>query len=435
MAGARETAVEILIRCERGGYSNLVLMNMLSGNGLDVRDRAFCTAMVYGTLSRKITIDALLSRFSSRELPRLDTEVVQILRSAVYQIFWMDSVPARAAINESVELCRRFRKSSASGFVNAVLRKCSEADISSVWSDTDDEIKRLSLQYSMSEGLAGLLRKQFGDETEKVMEAMFRRERMFLRVNTLETRTEDVISELDREGVTAAETEIPNCLRVISGTPVGTKTLESGHVRIQSLPAQYAAFSAHAESGSRVLDMCAAPGGKTVCMAQDMNNTGSVTALDLNANRLGLIDRLVKTQNIDIVSTCQCDAAEYDDPEPFDTVLCDVPCSGYGEIQSKPELRYKDPDVSSDLPELQYRILCNGARLTRQGGRVVYSTCTLLDRENRDIVKRFLTEHGAFRLMLPERVPEGAKTDEGMVSFIPGEHGSEGFFVAVMAKI
>ena len=123
MPNARETAVEVLMRCERGGYSNLVLMNILSENGLDARDRAFCTALVYGTLSRKITIDAILSRFVSRDISRLDMEVRQILRTGVYQIFWMDSVPLRAAINESVELCRRFRKSSASGFVNAVLRK------------------------------------------------------------------------------------------------------------------------------------------------------------------------------------------------------------------------------------------------------------------------------------------------------------------------
>lgn len=435
MPTARETAVEALFRCERGGYSNLVLMSMLSSDGMDARDRAFCTALVYGTLSRKMTIDALLKRFSGRELSRLDTEVLQILRSGVYQIFWMDSVPARAAISESVELCRRFRKSSASGFVNAVLRKCSSEEIGSVWSGIEDETERLSLHYSMSESLVRLLKEQFGDGTESVLEAMFRRERMFIRVNILRADADGVISNLQAEEVTATETEIPNCLMVVSGNPVGTGTLKSGLARIQSLPAQYAAFAAHAVPGCRVLDMCAAPGGKTACLAQDMNDMGSVTSLDLNSNRLSLIERLMKTQGISIVRTCQCDAAEYDDPEPFDVVLCDVPCSGYGEIQSKPELRYKDPDVSSELPDLQYRILCNGARLTKPGGRIVYSTCTVLDRENKDIIRRFLNEHEEFYLTLPDRIPEGALTEEDMVSFIPGEHGSEGFFVAVMGKM
>ena len=435
MPNARETAVEVLMRCERGGYSNLVLMNILSENGLDARDRAFCTALVYGTLSRKITIDAILSRFVSRDISRLDMEVRQILRTGVYQIFWMDSVPLRAAINESVELCRRFRKSSASGFVNAVLRKVSSENISSAWSDIDDETERMSVKYSMCQGLVELLAEQYGDEAESVMSAMFRREDTYLRVNSLKCGDERAAEKLRSEGIEVDETEIPHCLRVLSGNPVGTTAAGTGLVRIQSFPAQYAAYAASAVAGNRVLDMCAAPGGKTVCMAQDMKDQGDIISLDINAKRLKLIDRLVQEQNISIVKTCKGDASEYDDPESYDIVLCDVPCSGYGEIHSKPELRYKDPSISEDLPDLQYRILCNGARLTRQGGRVIYSTCTILDRENIGIIRRFLKEHDGYSLRKPDIVPEGALIIDDAISFTPGRHGSEGFFVAMLIKM
>ncbi|MBQ5412071.1 MAG: 16S rRNA (cytosine(967)-C(5))-methyltransferase RsmB, partial [Oscillospiraceae bacterium] len=173
MPNARKKAVDCLIRCERGGYSNLVLLQELASGGFDARDRAFCTALVYGTLSRRITIDRLLERYVSVPLSRLDGEVLQILRSGVYQLFWMDSVPARAAVNESVALCRQFRKSSACGLVNAVLRKCSDADISEALSGISGRPELLSVRYSMDPELAGMLDGQYEDRTEEMLEAMF----------------------------------------------------------------------------------------------------------------------------------------------------------------------------------------------------------------------------------------------------------------------
>ncbi len=435
MPNARKKAVDCLIRCERGGYSNLVLLQELASGGFDARDRAFCTALVYGTLSRRITIDRLLERYVSVPLSRLDGEVLQILRSGVYQLFWMDSVPARAAVNESVALCRQFRKSSACGLVNAVLRKCSDADISEAFSGISERPELLSVRYSMDPELAGMLDGQYEDRTEEMLEAMFTGSGLYLRVNSLLTDEASAADSLKADGIETEPTGLANCLKVISGFSGRSETMERGEARIQSLPAQFSASCVGAEPGMKVLDMCSAPGGKTMCIAQDMRDTGSVTALDLSENRLELVRKLARREKIHIVETLCGDASVYDSSAVYDRILCDVPCSGYGEIASKPELRYKAPGVSEDLPELQYRILCNAAEMIAPDGRIVYSTCTLLERENQSVIKRFLGEYPGFRLAVPERLPSCAEVSGDMISFIPGSSSSEGFFVAVLCQM
>jgi len=435
MPDARKKAIDCLIRCERGGYSNLVLLQELDTEGLDRRDRAFCTALFYGTLSRLITLDGLLSRFSSKPLLKLDTEVLSILRAGAYQIFWMDSVPARAAVSESVKLCRAFGKSSASGFVNAVLRKCSSADIGSVWRDVPEGPGYLSLRYSVCEGLSRMLYEQYGSDAGPMLDATLRRADSFVRVNTLLTDTASAQALLKSEGVETEPFYMEGCLRVTSGSPVSTAPFKNGLVRMQSLPAQYAAFSAAPAAGGTFLDMCSAPGGKTATVAQLMENRGSITAVDSSDVRLRLVSELAVKEHADIVSTVCADASELSLGQKYSSVLCDVPCSGYGEIDSKPELRYKDPSVSEALPELQYRILCNAAEHTAPGGKLVYSTCTVLKRENQDITDRFIAEHSDFRYAEPAAPPPGAHTDEGKVSFVPGACGTEGFFVAVFSKM
>lgn len=243
------------------------------------------------------------------------------------------------------------------------------------------------------------------------------------------------MAHLKDEGIETEKTELPGCLRIVSGFSGRSSMIESGEIRIQSLPAQFSAYAVNAVPGETVLDMCSAPGGKTMCLAQDMNNEGRLIALDSSQRRLELVRKTASMERINIVETICTDASEYHSDIQFDAVLCDVPCSGYGEMASKPELRYKSPAVSEPLPEIQYSILCNAARMVRDGGRIVYSTCTVLERENRDVIDRFLAEHREFRLALPDRVPSFAFVERDMISFVPGNGGSEGFFVAAMVKI
>ena len=432
---ARKTAVDCLIRCERGGYSNLVLMQELERSGLDARDRAFCTALFYGTVSRKLTADHLINRFVKRGTASLDVEVLCILRAGIYQLFWMDSVPSSAAVNESVKLCRAFRKSSASGLVNAVLRRCAEQDPDSIWKGIDDRIGMLSVRYSVGQELLSLLDSQYGDRLESVIVALQKESSVHVRVNSLRWDVRQAVESLKAEGIEAEETDIPNCLKVISGNPAASEAMRAGRIHIQSYPALFAAMCVGAGPDERVLDMCSAPGGKTVCMAQDMKNRGELTALDIHPSRVKLIKDIAERQGIGIIDAVCADAASFDADGVFDRVLCDVPCSGYGEMAAKPELRYKDPSVSADLPELQYRILCKGARATAPGGRLVYSTCTLLKRENEDIVERFLGENRDFIPAKPEFIPCSSVAQGNMISFIPNETDAEGFFVAVFTKI
>ena len=435
MPSIRKKAVECLIRCERGGYSNLVLMQELASGGFDARDRAFCTALVYGTLSRRLTIDRLLENHVNTPLSRLDEEVLEILRAGVYQLFWMDSVPARAAVNESVELCREFRKTSASGLVNAVLRRCSSADITEAFSGIEERTEYLAVRYSISPELAKILSEQYGEQTEKVLEAMSGRSGLYLRVNSLMTDERSAAEALRKEGIETEPSGLANCLRVVSGFSGRSELMDRGAVRVQGLPEQFAASCLGAEAGSKVLDMCSAPGGKTMCIAQDMKNEGSITALDVSESRLELVRKLAEKEKVNIVETLCCDASVYDSSAVYDRILCDVPCSGYGEIPSKPELRYKDPEISADLPELQYRILCNASHMLAPSGRIVYSTCTILERENRSVINRFLRDNPGFGLYVPGHLPGGAEEIDGTVSFTPGYGGQEGFFIAVLCQL
>ena len=435
MPNVRKKAVECLIRCERGGYSNLVLMQELASGRFDARDRAFCTALVYGTLSRRLTIDRFLENRVNTPLSRLDEEMLEILRTGVYQLFWMDSVPARATVNESVSLCREFRKTSASGLVNAVLRRCSDADISEAWSGIEDWTEYLAVRYSISPKLVQILSEQYGEQTEQVLESMSVRSSLYLRVNSLVTDERSAAEALREEGIETEPTGLSNCLRVVSGFSGHSELMDRGEIRIQGFPEQFAASCLEAEAGSKVLDMCSAPGGKTMCIAQDMKNEGSVTALDSSESRLELVRKLAAKEKINIVETLCGDASVYDSSAVYDRILCDVPCSGYGEIPSKPELRYKDPQISEDLPELQYRILCNAARMLAPSGRIVYSTCTILDRENRSVVNRFLRDNPGFRLAVPGQLPDCAEAVDGTISFTPGRGGSEGFFIAVLRQM
>ncbi|MEA4911326.1 MAG: 16S rRNA (cytosine(967)-C(5))-methyltransferase RsmB [Oscillospiraceae bacterium] len=433
MTSARLLAVRCLAAQEKGGYSNLIFKQQAGGAGLSERDTAFAAALFYGALERRATLDYILSPLLSRPIARLDAEVRCALRMGLYQCLYMDGVPVRAAVDESVALCGALGKTSAKGLVNAVLRRASEFDLSSL-DALGTSVTGVAVRCSVCEPLAALLLSQYGGQTERMLEATFERRPAAARVNTLRTDTTALIAALAAENVPAQKTWLTDAVELGAGW-LSSAAFLRGDLRVQSVAAQCAAAAVDPQPGERVLDMCAAPGGKTLTMAQRMQNRGRIVALDIHDSRLKLIDDAARKEGVSIAETRCADAADYADDAAFDRVLCDVPCSGYGELAAKPELRYKEPAQENTLVPLQRAILENGARKLRRGGRLVYATCTLDRRENEDVASAFLGENADFRAIdppLPARAPRDA---QGFVTFLPGVDDNEGFFIATFERI
>ncbi len=422
---ARLEAARCLVEVERGAFSNLALKRR--AEGLDARDAAFCTALVYGALERAVTLDRLLDRHLKKGVGALDPEVRAALRLGLYQCLYMDGVPVRAAVNESVNLCRALKKSSAAPLVNAVLRRAA-ADGTGPIDLIEDEKEAKSVAFSLCGELVELLVSQYGERADGIMRGMLSRGRPALRVNTLLSDEDAVISGLAREGVRARRAGLEGALVVESGDYLHSAELLSGRARLQSLCAQRAVWALDPKRGERVLDMCAAPGGKALTAAQLMGDEGEIVALDIYDSRLKLIEASARREGIASIAVKRADARDYEDADGFDRVLCDVPCSGYGEICTKPELRLKAPGRTPELLRTQRAILDNAARLVKRGGRVVYSTCTVDRRENEETADAFLSAHVGFK-------PVFADNGEKYRIFLPETESPEGFFIATFERM
>ena len=430
---ARFLAVKAVLDVERGGYSNLVFKRYVRDKSLDERDVQFFARLFYGTIERTVTLDHILAGYLAKDIKSLDGEVRAILRCGLYQCLYMNAVPVGAAVNESVALCAALKKKSAGALVNAVLRRASAFDLDEI-ERIDDELKRLSLRYSVCIELADMLCSQYGDDAESILAATLERPPAALRVNTLKTTAEELTERLKAQGIETEAAPIPDALIVKSGRYVESAAIEDGSARIQSLAAQCAAHATGIKAGQSLLDMCAAPGGKTLTAAQMMGNSGYIAALDIHESRLAIITERAKTEGVDIVEVKNTDAATHKDERLFDAVLCDVPCSGYGEMAAKPELRHKPPEVST-LTEKQAAIVQNAASLVKSGGVIVYSTCTLDFRENEQIVDEFIVKNPEYKPVIPEIASCVEAKAEKYVKFVPNNQNSEGFFIATLRKM
>ncbi|MDO4567143.1 MAG: 16S rRNA (cytosine(967)-C(5))-methyltransferase RsmB [Oscillospiraceae bacterium] len=420
MKGARLTAALALLEVEGGGYSNLVLKNRLGG--LEGRDKSFAAALVLGTLEHRLTLDYALSSFVPRSLEKLDREVLCCLRLGLYQALYMDGIPVSAAVSESVKLCRSLKKSSAAGMVNAVLRRASAFEAEEI-DNIKDRRERLSVKYSLCDELAEMLSQQYGESAEEIMEAFFSKPRSTVRVNALRTTPEALIDELAESGIEAVSCALEGALEIRSGDWLASAPLLRGDMR-----AQTAVWALAPQRGERVLDMCAAPGGKTLTAAQLMGNEGEIVALDRSERRLSLLREQAALEGVSIIKALCRDAGEYEDEAGFDRVLCDAPCSGYGEIAAKPELRYKSPELNAGLYAIQKKLLERGARLLKKGGRLVYSTCTLDSRENEEAIAELLKPGSGFK-------SDTASGEGGFRKILPQKGDPEGFFIASFSKI
>ena len=437
MNSARRTAVEALLHQEKAGYSNLVLDGRLRRSGLTGRDKAFCTAIFYTVLEHQITLDWQLRQCLNRPVARLDPPVRAVLRAGLAQIVYMQ-VPPAAAVNESVSLVRQLGCSSAAGLVNAVLRRAPSKDPSKA--KFPNRAARLSVQYSVAEPIVRLYLAAYPTHTEELLRSFASPCReTALRVNTLRTTAKQLAERLTSEGVPCRPGPLPDSLlAVFDGSPAQSDAFAEGLFHVQGLSSQLAALSLGAQPGQKVLDLCAAPGGKTLLLAQQMENTGRLCSRDASENRVALIQRALERCGVECADTACADASVWQpDLREADRVLCDVPCSGLGVLRKKPDLRYKE---LADLPALcllQAKILDTAARYVKRGGRLVYSTCTLNPQENEYQLEQFLSgEAGArFRLLEPSYRPARAQTGPFGMTVFPDETGFDGFFIATLERL
>ncbi len=418
---------------EADAYSNLILDNTLSAEKLEPRDRAFITAMFYGVLERKMTIDYLIRQYSQIEYDKIDKEEVQILRMGIYQLLYMDGVPDSAAVNECVSLCRERSK----GFVNAVLRAFLRNNKKLDFGSLENEAK-LSVEYSCARWMIKMWQANYDLDTVKaLLISSFNRPPLYIKINAVKYTAEEVITALKNEGINAEKHDyIENCLLLQQvGGIENTSCYKKGMLHVQDISSQICCKLTGAEPGEKILDLCAAPGGKTFTIAEMMNNEGALVSCDLYENRLSLIAKGAKRLGLSIIKTVQNDGTIFNESlKDFDRVLCDVPCSGLGVIRRKPEIKYKAKKSIETLPEIQKTILENASKYVKIGGRLIYSTCTINRDENEAVVEEFLAANPNY---VSEVVPVGmfGYSDNSRYTFLPHITGGDGFFVAILKRV
>ena len=432
--GARETALNTLIACRKeGGWSNGVLKTYIRRDKLDRRDAALATRLCYGVLQNRLKLDFYLSQLLTGKLKDLHPAVRDILHLGLYQLYEMDKVPSSAAVNESVDLAKKYCKKQryAPGLVNAVLRKAATEELRQPtgWQEI----------YSHPQALIDILLPYVGkNRMEAMLQANNGAPDTVVQVNTLRTNMEELTALLQQEGIEAQPHGwMPDCL-VLGGTGnlEQSEAFRRGLFYVQDPAAKLSVLCAKIPENARVLDCCAAPGGKSFAAAIAMKGTGTVTSCDVHAHKAELIAKGAQRLGFDQITAHHQDAtqrvAQWEGA--MDVVIADVPCSGYGIIRKKPDIRYKNLKEMEKLPQLQLQILKNQAAYVRPGGTLLYSTCTLVRAENEGVVEAFLAEHSDFYrepLPLPATFPQNTT---GMLALIPGQYDTDGFFICRLRR-
>ncbi len=432
MADPRLTVVKMLMKMESSeAYSNLLLDHAFNEAELSDRDKAFAAALFYGVLERRLTLDHVIRTNSKIAFEKLDKAAVQILRTGLYQLLYMPSVPESAAVNESVKMCKKLKCFSAQGFVNGMLRSFIRSGKKISYLGISPE-KRLSVEYSCPEWLTEKFISEYGmDFAVRALKASVGKPPVYARVNILRTTTDKVIAELAKQRIKAAPYPgLVNCIRLEkAGDIEKCAPFRQGLFHVQDISSQLCCLTLRPVVNETVLDVCAAPGGKSFTLAELMGNNGKLYSMDLHDMRVGLIEDGAARLGIKIITAMQNDASKFNGALPqADRVLCDVPCSGFGVIRRKPEIKYKPPEEFAGLPEIQYQILETSARYVKSGGTLVYSTCTLSRAENDDVADRFAASHPEF-MPIVQPVPLSAPGDYKR-TYCPDENGGDGFFTA-----
>ena len=440
----REIVLEVLLEItEHGMYSHIVLRDVLNKyQYLEKKERSFITRVTEGTLEHMMEIDYILDQFSKVKVKKMKPVIRNIMRSAVYQMKYMDSVPVSAACNEAVKLAVRKGFGSLRGFVNGVLRNVAR-NLDQIEYPTEP-LQRLSIQYSMPEWILNLWLKAYdSDIVEQMLQAFQRETPLTIRCNLRMGTPKQLKEHLEAEGVTVKVHPYLEYAFHISGFDYlgDLESFQNGEFSVQDISSMLVSELADPKEADYVIDVCAAPGGKSLHMAEKLNGSGHVEARDLTEYKVSLIQENIERTGLSNVEAVQQDALIFDEASvgKADIVLADLPCSGLGVLAKKTDLKYKATKEGADsLAKLQREMLKNVQAYVKDEGKLVYSTCTINPAENMDNVHWFLNQYPEFELIdihgsLCEELQKDVK-ENGCIQLLPGVHQSDGFFLACMKK-
>ena len=438
---SRELAFKTLYDIERNkNYSNISINKNFKNVNISDQEKGLATELIYGIIENKYYLNYIIDKLSKIKSKKMSTYVKISLWLGIYQILFLDSIKDHAAVNESVNLIKKYDKKS-SGFVNAILRNVLRQK-DSIMEIKDKEIKdELSIKYSYNPWIVEKWIKDFGQEfAEDLLDANAEKPNLYIRTNTLKISRDELIGKLAKEGIKCTKVNgIDEAIMVQNLKNIeGNELFKLGYFTIQDISSMLVGKIANPEKDSKVLDICSAPGGKTTHVATIMENTGQVIARDVFDHKLKLIKSTVNRLGLTNVSIENRDALKLDDNsiDKFDYVLADVPCSGLGIIRRKPEIKFKEASELSGLPDIQSKILNNASKYVKENGTLIYSTCTIHDEENIDVVEQFLKENKNFELVPIENINIDLENQEkGYIKIYPNIHGMDGFFIAKLKRM
>lgn len=411
---AREVALKTLYRINNeGAYSNIALDEEISKNvqKLNAKDIGLISEIVYGVITWKLTIDEIIKKYSKIRLKKISPWILDILRLSIYQIVFLDKIPKSAAVNEGVNLAKRYGHKSSSGFANAILRKVEKQDYED-FKNIKDEKERLSKQYSMPLWIIEELMGE-GLELEKIEEICISsniRPKVSIRINTLKTNKEELKHILENENIKATDGILKDFLVLDKAKNIEKlESFKNGLFTVQDEAAGLTSLILDPKKGESILDACSSPGGKTTYIAQLVENEGQIIAFDIHEHRTRLVEQNAKRLGVNIIETKVQDASKFEEKNvnKFDKILLDVPCLGMGVLKRKPDIKWqkKKEDVK-EISEIQYKILENCTKYLKPKGELVYSTCSILKEENENLIKRFLQKNKEFKLEKIENIEE-----------------------------
>lgn len=426
MDANRKTAYYTLMDVElKKSYSNIALNHQIICG--KPSSPSFVRELVYGVLENKIFIDYIIARFVDTGIAKVKTSDLVVLRMGIYQLGYMDSVPEYAAVNESVLLAKKFCR-GREGFINGVLRSYIRDKYSVKLPDRSvDEIKYLSIKYSCTEWIVDMWIDQYGAETtEEILKNSQGNPGLSIRVNTLKTGKEDLARRLTQKKFEVEDSNIcDSALRVKKGKGIlEDKLYKNGLFSVQDESSMKTIEILDPKPGEMIVDVCAAPGGKTLATAERMSNRGQVIATDIYLRKLAIVNKEAERLGVSIVKTWTWDATKVDSDllEKADRVIVDAPCSGLGVIRRKPEIKYKHKLSEFDsLPRKQLEILTVASKYVKRGGVLQYSTCTINKQENQRVIKEFLRKNKSFSIVKERQ-------------FMPHIDKTDGFYVCKMVK-